>query len=109
MTTDFLTFLLENWNVIKNNPKVFIVFGVFVFLIGFGISWTVHNFFLEKKLHNIPEREALQEQISKLKEDNTVLKEKLRRFELGELIQETFREESNHETIGEVITRNKGL
>ena len=103
MAPDFTIFIIDNWNLIKNNIGMFILFGVFVFF----VSWTIHNYFIEKKLHNIPERDALQKQLSELKEENSALQKKLQRYERGELIQETFREKSSHETVGDVIKRNK--
>lgn len=106
MTTDLLIFMKENWNLIVNNLWTFLLFGTFIFLIGFGISWKIHNYYLDVKLHNIPEREELQKQVSQLKEENANLQKQLERFNLKELIQETFHEKSENETIGDVIRRN---
>ena len=107
MTTDFTAFIIENWTLIKNNSGVFILYGIFVFLIGFGLSSFIHKYSIERKSYKLPEREVLQKQVLELQEENAGLKKKLQRFEMGEMIQETFREKNNHETLGDIIGRNK--
>lgn len=57
--------------------------------------------------YNLPERETLQKQVLELKEENEELKKKLRRLELEETIEEVFHGKNNHETLGDIIGRNK--
>lgn len=105
--TDFLFFLKDNWNIIVDNKWTFLLFGFFVFLAGWGASWAVHSYLVNMKIHNIPEREELQNQVSELKAENQDLKNKLERQKKEELIKEVFRSENKNETIGDVLNRNK--
>lgn len=106
MLTDLLTFLQSEWNLISENPWSFFIFGVFLFLIGFSISWGIHNYTMEVKLHNIPEREALQKRLNELQNQNDELKKALHRQDIKGLIQE-LRDGNKEETVGEIIVRNK--
>lgn len=106
MLTDLLTFLQGEWELISANPWSFCIFGVFLFLIGFSISWVIHNYTMEVKLHNIPEREALQRKVADLQNQNDELKKALHRLDIKGLIQE-LRDGNKEESIGEIIARNK--
>lgn len=57
--------------------------------------------------YNLTERETLQKQVMELKEENEELKKKLRRFELEETIEEVFHGKNDHETLGDIIGKNK--
>lgn len=107
MATDFTIFIVDNWTLIKDNLGVFIIYGLFFFLIGFAISKIIHKNVTERKIYNLPERETLQKQVLELKEENEELKKKLRRLELEETIEEVFHGKNNHETLGDIIGRNK--
>lgn len=106
MLTDLLTFLQSEWELISANPWSFCIFGAFWLLIGFSISWGIHNYTMEIKLHNIPEKEALQKRVIELQNQNDELQKALHRQDIKGLIQE-LRVENKEETIGEVIARNK--
>lgn len=105
MWTDLLSFLQSEWNLISAHPWSFFMFGTFLFLIGFSISWGAHNYFLEIKLHNIPDREALQNQVAELQAQNLELQKALHRQDINELIHE-LQDGSEEKTLGEVISRN---
>lgn len=112
MLTDLWTFLETKWNFITSNSWTFIIFGTFFFLIGLG----VHRYFVEIKIHNIPEREALKKEIAQLKknhqkvvdqlqEDNNQLKALLHKKTIAEEVEEF--KASNKIDIGAVIAKNK--
>lgn len=99
---ELIEFVKDNVKLITDNIWIFFIFGAFIF----GISWALHNYFLERKLHNIPEREALQKHIKELEQEVGELKEKLHKEELINTIQEMTQNENQTETLGEVIKRN---
>lgn len=105
MSIDFLSFLRSEWNLISAYPGSFCIFGAFLFLIGFGISWGAHNYLLEIKLHNIPDREALQNQVAELQAQNQELRRALHRQDIGDLIHE-MQAGNEEQNLGEVISRN---
>ena len=94
--------LLELINLISENIWVFLIYGVLIF----GLAWVIHNYFLERKLHNIPERETLVERIKELEQEVRELKDKLHKEELRNTIQEMTQNEGQIETLGEVMKRN---
>lgn len=100
--SDLFEFIKDNVNLISENIWVFLIYGAFIF----GISWALHNYFLERKLHNIPEREALLEHIKELEQEVGELKDKLHKEELKNTIQEMTQNEGQVETLGEVMKRN---
>lgn len=106
MITDLLAFLQNEWQLISDNPWCFIIFGAFCFLIGYAIAWNVHNYLLEVKLHNIPEREELQQKILELQNQVEKLKKELHKQDINGYIQE-IRDGYDSESIGAVIARNK--
>lgn len=106
MINDILMFLKEEWELIMTYPWSFILFGALLFVAGFTIAWSVHSFFLEKKLHNIPEREALQQEINVLKNQNEELKKLLHRQGVTDLIREV-KNAKNTESIGSLIAHKK--
>ncbi len=99
---ELLEFVKNNVKLITENIWIFLIYGALIF----GISWALHNYFLERKLHNIPEREALQKRIKELEQEVGELKGKLHKEELRNIIQEMTQNESQTETLGEVIKRN---
>lgn len=100
--SELLEFVKDNVNLITENIWIFLIYGVLIF----GISWTLHNYFLERKLHNIPEREALQKHIKELEQEVGELKDKLNKKELRNTVQEMTQNKSQTETLGEVMKRN---
>lgn len=107
MVTDFLVFIEESWNLIVNNSWIFIIYGVFLFVIGWSASWGIHSYFLECKLHNIPEREQLLAEIEALRGEVEDVKAQLHRQEMGDLIHESIHNDSKKETIGDIMIRNR--
>ena len=105
MITDFLEFLKTEWRLVSNNAWTFIIFGVFLFIIGYLISWKIHNYFLETKLHRIPDSETLQRENEELREKIKSLEEKLHKKKVADLVQQ-YREPTD-KSIGEVIVHNK--
>lgn len=99
---DFFEFIRENWKLITENIWVFLIFGILVF----GISWVIHNYFIEVKLHNIPERELLQKRIGELEQEVEEYKEKLHQKELKNTVQEMRQGVNQAESIGSIMRRN---
>ena len=100
--TDFLTLLQAEWTVISDNPWTFTIFGAIVF----GISWGIHNYMLEVKLHNLPERESLQKEVERYKAQVAELKKALHRQDIADLIQEV-KQDTEGVSIGAIISHNK--
>lgn len=100
--TDLFVFLRDEWNVFTVNPWTFIIFGAFMF----GVSWWIHNYMLEVKLHNIPEREDLQKELNEYKAKVEELEKALHRQKITDLIQEV-KQDTEGVSIGEIIAKNK--
>lgn len=100
--TDLLAFLKDEWNVFTAHPWTFIIFGAFVF----GISWAIHNYMLEVKLHDIPGREALQQELDQYKNQVAELEKALHRQDIVDLIQEV-KQDTEGISIGAIIAKNK--
>lgn len=99
---EFLKFIKDNLELIAENFWVFLIFGMFVF----GISWLIHNYFLERKLYNIPEREELQKHIIELEQKIRELEDKVHKNELKDKLQEITENRTQTENLGEIIKRN---
>lgn len=100
--TDFLEFIKDNFKLIAENIWTFLIYGAFIF----GISWLIHNYFLEKKLYNIPERERLQEHIKELEQEVKDLNDKVHKDDLKDRVKEITQNRERTETLGEVIRKN---
>lgn len=99
---DFLEFIKENLKLITENIWAFLIYGIFIF----GISWLIHNYLLERKIHNIPEKERLQKHIKELEQEVKELRDKVHKDELRDIIQDINQNEQQTETLGEVIKKN---
>ena len=99
---EFFGFIEDNLKLITENIWTFLIYGAFIF----GISWLIHNYFLERKLHNIPEREVLQEHIKELEQEVKELKHKVHRDELKDKVHEITQNREQTETLGEIIKKN---
>lgn len=99
---EFFEFIKDNLELITENIWIFFIYGAFIF----GISWLIHNYFLERKLHNIPEREMLQKHIKELEQEIKDLKDRVHKDELKDMVQEITQNRNQIETLGEVMKRN---
>lgn len=99
---DLLELIRENWELFTGNIWLFLFYGLLVF----GISWAIHRYFVEVKLHNIPERESLQRRIGELEQEVTEYKEKLHQEELRNTVQEMKQGENQAESIGSIMKRH---
>lgn len=99
---EFFEFIKDNLELITENIWIFFIYGAFIF----GISWLIHNYFLERKLHNIPEREVLQKHIKELEQEIKDLKDRVHKDELKDMVQEITQNRNQIETLGEVMKRN---
>lgn len=99
---EFFEFIKDNLELITENIWIFFIYGAFIF----GISWLIHNYFLERKLHNIPEREMLQKHIKELEQEIKDLKDRVHKDELKDMVQGITQNRNQIETLGEVMKRN---
>lgn len=99
---DLLEFIRENWELFVGNIWLFLIYGLLVF----GISWVIHKYFIEVKLHNIPERESLQRRIDELEQEVTEYKKKLHQEELRNTVQEMKQSGNQAESIGSIMKMN---
>lgn len=106
MVIDFFTFIKESYSLIVSNPWTFFFLSVFCFSIGFILAWKLHNYLLEKKLYNIPERESLKSENDSLKEKIHTLENELRQQKNKSLVQDSLKNFSHKESIGKIIRRN---
>lgn len=79
---DFVKLILENWDIIKANWKLFVLFGLFCMLLCAGVLKLIYDNILYKDLPEKRELQAdiekLQAQIQDLTERNRVLEEENR-------------------------------
>lgn len=99
---DLIELIKENWELFTENIWLFLIYGLLVF----GISWTIHKYFIEVKLHNIPERELLQRRIGELEQEVAACKEKLHQEELRNTVQKMKQGGNQAESIGSIMKRN---
>lgn len=99
---EFLGFIENNWKLFSENVWTFLIYGAFVF----GMSWLIHNYFLARKLHDIPEREVLQKNIKELEQEIKELRDRVHKDELRDRVQEITQNREQTETLGEIIKKN---
>lgn len=104
MFPDFLEFLKAEWRLISDNAWTFIIFGVFIFVIGLVISWRLNNYFIAVRLHDLPARERLQEEKSKLEDRIQELEKELHKKKVTDMVQQY--KEPRDTSIGVVVAQN---
>jgi len=99
---DFINLLRREWGIISSNAWTFVFFSCSVAF----ITWKIHDYVTDIKLHHIPEREKLQKEISQLKTKISELEKTLHKQNVRNLIHEV-KQGTETKSIGKIISKRK--